>query len=482
MELDSNTLNDTDTDCDRSARETNDNVITVIESLRKHFIDDNDDCPRFFMDCLKKACEHAFSSTKTEERRPVLVYVQNRNSRISTIFDSFDIIDYLNENYIVWSWDINLESNRILLNNMWRDVFSCEFPYSRNVKEYPILIGIMRFYQEKKNDLFISAYQFKKLLQGYILRTENIYTEKILIDKLALFKAESDENERSLSFDFICKSGLCWNVIFEILEYLTLNDAISLFSANILPILRKYNRKIEVYLSSDTFIETILPKLKYEQIVSLRLNRNFDPIQSTSNSLRVFFGVTSLHLYNFYDIKLMFRFKRHFRKLIRISFWYDDQVCLHCLSCMLMDLPRSVKQLEIHSGILLCNDFHKISRYLQSSISNSIEYILIDIKRSSSCSIDDTFQFDQSFSFIEIADFFQNISNIRHIHLIINKQNINHFLNLDQWKILRQNCTMLNKITLNIIGNILEDEEFTQTLLKIQTELQKIVKFRFTYI
>ncbi|CAF3807298.1 unnamed protein product [Rotaria sp. Silwood1] len=229
---------------DRLARETNDNVITVIESLKKHFIDENDDCPRFFMDCLKKACEHAFSSTKIEERRPVLVNIQNRKSTINTIFDSFNIIDYLNENYIVWTWDINLESNRILLNNMWRDVFSCEFPYSRNVKEYPILIGIMRFYQEKKIDLFISAYQFKKLLQGEILRTENIYIEKILIDKLALFKAESDENKRSLSFDFICKSGLCWNVIFEILEYLTLNDAISLFSANILPILRKYNRKI----------------------------------------------------------------------------------------------------------------------------------------------------------------------------------------------------------------------------------------------
>ncbi|CAF1279037.1 unnamed protein product [Rotaria sp. Silwood1] len=197
MEFDSNTLNNTDTG-DRLARETNDNVITVIESLKKHFIDENDDCPRFFMDCLKKACEHAFSSTKIEERRPVLVNIQNRKSTINTIFDSFNIIDYLNENYIVWTWDINLESNRILLNNMWRDVFSCEFPYSRNVKEYPILIGIMRFYQEKKIDLFISAYQFKKLLQGEILRTENIYIEKILIDKLALFKAESDENKRSL--------------------------------------------------------------------------------------------------------------------------------------------------------------------------------------------------------------------------------------------------------------------------------------------
>ncbi|CAF3888841.1 unnamed protein product, partial [Rotaria sp. Silwood1] len=138
---------------------------------------------------------------------------------------------------------------------MWRDVFSCEFPYSRNVKEYPILIGIMRFYQEKKIDLFISAYQFKKLLQGEILRTENIYIEKILIDKLALFKAESDENKRSL-----------------------------------------------VYLSSDAFIETILSKLKSEQIVSLRLNRNFDPIQSTSKSFHVFYYVTSLHLYNFYDV------------------------------------------------------------------------------------------------------------------------------------------------------------------------------------
>ncbi|CAF5050585.1 unnamed protein product, partial [Rotaria sp. Silwood1] len=116
-----------------------------------------------------------------------------------------------------------------------------------------------------------------------------ICTQETLLDELALFKAECDENERVLSFVFISKTGLCWSVIFEILGYLTLNDAINLFSPNILQILRKYKRKVEIRPSSDAFIEMIFPKLKREQFVSLRLNRSFDPIQPTLKPLRVFY-------------------------------------------------------------------------------------------------------------------------------------------------------------------------------------------------
>ncbi|CAF1316831.1 unnamed protein product [Rotaria sordida] len=187
-----------------ASTEANQYITTTIESLYQCFQRDYHDCPIFYVGSLQNACDEAFSSTLTEECRPVLVYIQHDKSMTNNIFSykifrSTTIINYLLDNYIVWLWDVTLESNRNILQSIWKEMFSTELPDSQNVEQYPMLIGIMRLFEEKKNDSLISEYQFKILLKGdTLIRTQEKSTRDNVLDELAVFKEECDENERTL--------------------------------------------------------------------------------------------------------------------------------------------------------------------------------------------------------------------------------------------------------------------------------------------
>ncbi|CAF1178418.1 unnamed protein product [Rotaria sp. Silwood1] len=93
------------------------NEATCIESFHKCFEQRYNACPVFYVGSLQKACKQAFDSELIKERRPVLVYIHYDKSIFSNIFCqnifcSTIIIDYLRENYIVWPWDVTLESNK----------------------------------------------------------------------------------------------------------------------------------------------------------------------------------------------------------------------------------------------------------------------------------------------------------------------------------------------------------------------------------
>ncbi|CAF1263211.1 unnamed protein product [Rotaria sordida] len=113
-----------------ASTEANQYITTTIESLYQCFQRDYHDCPIFYVGSLQNACDEAFSSTLTEECRPVLVYIQH-----------------------------------------------------------------------DKSDTLIRAQE--KSTRGNVL------------DELTVFKEECDENERILSFDFLSKTGLCWDSRFS---------------------------------------------------------------------------------------------------------------------------------------------------------------------------------------------------------------------------------------------------------------------------
>jgi hypothetical protein len=63
----------------------------------------------------------------------------------------------------------------------------------------------MRLFVEEKNGSLISEYQFKSLLKGDILtRTEGKSRRETVLNELAIFKEECDDNEQALvSFYFV---------------------------------------------------------------------------------------------------------------------------------------------------------------------------------------------------------------------------------------------------------------------------------------
>lgn len=157
----------------------------------------------------------------------MLVYIHNDESLLSknfcrTIFCHTTVIDYLLDNYIVWPWDITLDSNkntyvvylislekRILyyfrLEKIWEEIFSTKFFDDFSIEECPLLIGIIRLFEYKIDELVTSEYQFKSLLKGDILtRTQQTINREILLNELCMFKKQCYENELDLVSIFSC--------------------------------------------------------------------------------------------------------------------------------------------------------------------------------------------------------------------------------------------------------------------------------------
>jgi hypothetical protein len=73
------------------------------------------------------------------------------------------------------------------------------------------------------------------------------------------------------------------------------------------------------------------------------------------------------------------------------------------------------------------------------------------------------------------------MKNIRYIHLIANKYNIENLLNINEWKILIRNCSQLKKVTVKIMGTILQDEKLIQKILIIQN-IRQTIKFQILFL
>jgi hypothetical protein len=72
--------------------------------------------------------------------------------------------------------------------DIWKDLFSEDFP----MEECPLLIGIMRLFDDKNDP----KYQFKFLLKCEVItRTNEIINRESLLNELRIFKTECDANE-----------------------------------------------------------------------------------------------------------------------------------------------------------------------------------------------------------------------------------------------------------------------------------------------
>lgn len=117
--------------------------------------------------------------------------------------------------------------------------------------------------------------------------------------------------------------GLPWEIIVEIAKYLSLNDAISAFSIDILRLLDNSELNFQLSNPSIPFIKMILKYFKVKQIVSLQLNA----IEMWSErNLSIFQNVISITLLNLpYDNEITY-LEKYFPNLTCLSLWYDNEI------------------------------------------------------------------------------------------------------------------------------------------------------------
>ncbi|CAF2196537.1 unnamed protein product [Rotaria magnacalcarata] len=175
---------------------------------------------------------------------------------------STTIIEYLLENYIVWPCDVTLEGNRNRLTNILQEILLDQVINSFAVNKYPKLIGIKRIAQAQRGDSLVFGYQPELLLEGDVL-----------------------------SYYLSIQTHLGRNVIIHrIAKYITLNDAINAFTINTLLSLREIETTVKICDPDNLFIDTILPKLKAKQVISLRLTANWYCTRQDLSRLNSFSG------------------------------------------------------------------------------------------------------------------------------------------------------------------------------------------------
>ncbi|CAF4285574.1 unnamed protein product [Rotaria socialis] len=423
------------------------NEAAAIETMSKRFYERYYDCPGFYVGSLINACEEAFSPTVIEERRPVLVYIHHDGSMFSNIFCkltlcSATIIDYLLENYIVWPCDVTLEANRNMLANIWQEMFHDQLLNVFDEKKYPKLIGIKRNFQEQQNDSLAFDYQPVLLLEYDVL-----------------------------AFYHNIETRFGKKIILELVKNLTLNDAINAFSNNILPLLSQQETKVEICDPSSLLINTILRKLKPQQVVSLRLTASWYRKQEELSRLARFTNVISLSLLNFQDIRAIEIYRTNFPRLTRLCFWYDNELNFTFFREVLQYLWSSIKRFEVHCPGNFCSHADQ-DQYNSLLFPNyDIEYCLFDLSNfplhpTSDC----TKQLPSCFLTAAIG-LTKYLLNLQYFQLITNMDSVSKLLDLNEWIRMTSHCPRLTKITLRVLGRMKADDEMSQKIVEIQNAL-----------
>ncbi|CAF2768867.1 unnamed protein product [Rotaria sp. Silwood2] len=465
--------------------------VNAIELLCKRFVNHYGIQPAFCISSLQEALVSAFNTTMVKERRPLLIYIHH-NLSMSTqmfclnIFGSEIIVEYLLENYIIWPWDITEESNKKILIDIWRETFSSHFGIDLSMEECPMLIGVMRRASRDNNSFSICPYEFKILLEDDILMQTNIkFNRDAFLDMLITFKEEFDENEQYLSFDFMRKTGLCLDVVLEIVKYLSLNDVVTIFSNDILPLLEKCKMILPIVEPTNRFMENMIKNINREQIISLRLKGNEIRSIMESTSSSIFHNVIVVTLLNLQHVNHVNEFKTRLPNLAGLSLRYDHEVDFHSVCKVFNYIEQPMKRFKIHCGYLRCPHRH-ISIMLKKikNLNETVEYFVLNVAHASMGFIKNCAQYYATCFLMAITDFIKIMRNVRHVGLIIDSINVDRLFDVKEWTSLVTACHQLEKIRIKIIRNTSEDIRLTENIERIQQELSNVrqnIEFQVTF-
>jgi hypothetical protein len=282
-------------------------------------------------------------------------------------------------------------------------------------------------------------------------------------------------------FDFATTTRLPWDMILEIANYLTLDDAIVAFSPKILSLFGKYKTKLHLSTTSKPFIDMILQRINPEQIVSLQFDVSRFWSKVELSSLEIFPNITSLILLNIELKDQIHHYEESFPNLISLSLYYDNEMNFLHLSRLVSELQSPIKRLEIHCVASFCS--HDVYQLGNSNFlpKRTIEYFRLDIRHfplitTNHCSIN-----YRSCLLMQLIDLIQIMTNIRYIHFIINKYNIEKLLDVYEWQRLFDESHQLKKVTLQVMGNVVQNERLRQKILAIQN-LRQTTKFEILFL
>ena len=280
---------------------------------------------------------------------------------------------------------------------------------------------------------------------------------------------------------FLKRTRLPPEIFLETIQYLHANDIINAFSSNIIPFIIKYNVRLHLSDPTDDFLNAICRQIKPKQIVSLCRKADSTSRTLTFSSSNILSNIISLALINLtYSYQQIIKCGTYYPNLRNLSLQYNNEVTYHTIVDIIHQFRNPIRRVEVHCA--------KIRRHRSMALSASsfnqtptVEYLLLHVDSTNRIVGQFFVRDDDDQWFLrQTIDFIQCMINLRSVRLLINSYYLEGFLNDNEWKNLVNRCLQLRKITLRVIGNVLNDQQ-RELVRKIQRDLQEVrdtIKFQ----
>ena len=267
---------------------------------------------------------------------------------------------------------------------------------------------------------------------------------------------------------------MCPDVLVEISEYLSLNDAINAFSISILPLLRYTHFQVHLSNPLDRFLELIPRYINPRQIASLHITKELWQTDWYFPNLRALDQLISLTMlirgWTFpNDDRLL--------KLLNIrnlSVWSEDEIGSNVLADLQILSSRSVARLHIRCAGLYSAHFMRISsaRALNKNTTTTSFVFDSEYKPTQQNRKKPPFYGKQvpSNNVKMLLTLIQSLVNIQRMRFITNRSQIEHYLKVHLWRDIVEKCVRLDRVILQLV----DDGDFTQQAHDIEQELRRI--------
>ena len=369
------------------------------------------------------------------------------------------------------------------LNERWCEIFpDLQLP-SLPVERGPMLVGVIQGPRREEDGSSLDDYQPQVIqISEMSLQTDTRSTLETLLETLRSSKQKFVFHQKFLvPFDITKSAVLCPDVLVEIAEYLSLNDAINAFSMGILQLLRDGYSKVHLNNPSKRFVEMICQHLDPTQVVSVHINN--DPLQPGSDldALRVFDRLSSLTDSSIRESPMLFHYLYNLRNIRRLSLWFKDQLGYSFFDDLAKLSNYEITHLHIHCA----------GRFFDL---NSLEVVSdIFVKNTTITSF--TLDWDYNplrqtphgvstylLLFIHSAfKFIKSLVNLRRFRLVITRVHLESILYLPRWQELISECVHLNRVIIHLVGNRISIEE-TKTLEEEMLKLRPGIIFRIVTV
>jgi hypothetical protein len=149
-----------------------------------------------------------------------------------------------------------------------------------------------------------------------------------------------------------------------------------------------------------------------------------------------------------------------------ISFWSEVD--------LLNNFPRPIKRFEIHCAGVLCTHYDADQLSMRNTQNWTIGYFLLDVGHFPLVSMNECLKNYQSCVLMTTINFIKKMCNIRYVRIITHKYNLDKLVDANEWKNLVHDCHHLKKVTLEVLGSMLQRDALKRKALEIEKVIQNV--------